>query len=75
MGWKLQAAQKGPREQILYLPAIVPDASRPDYLVTIDVDPQSETYQQVVHTQIPMTTLMLSPLPSSAVSLTQGSNV
>lgn len=47
MGWDLQAAQKGPREQILYLPAIVPDASRPDYLVTIDVDPKSETYQQV----------------------------
>mmetsp|Transcript_5074 Transcript_5074/g.14573 ORF Transcript_5074/g.14573 Transcript_5074/m.14573 type:complete len:475 (-) Transcript_5074:460-1884(-) len=44
-----QEAQKGPKEKILYLPAIVPDASRPDYLVTIDVDPESDTYQQIIH--------------------------
>eukprot|EP00884_Botryococcus_braunii_P010065 jgi/Botrbrau1/1905/Bobra.0005s0020.1 len=40
-------ATKGPRETIVYLPAIVADGSRPDYLATVDVDPASETYSQV----------------------------
>eukprot|EP00983_Pelagomonas_calceolata_P069721 1150478-Pelagomonas_calceolata.AAC.16 len=30
-----EAASFGPREQLLYVPCIVPDASRPDYLATI----------------------------------------
>ncbi len=41
------AFKNGPREMLLYVPAIVPDGSRPDYLAVIDVDPHSETYQQV----------------------------
>jgi hypothetical protein len=31
----------------VYIPCIVPDKSRPDYLVTVDVDPKSNTYSQV----------------------------
>lgn len=33
----------------MYIPCIVPDKSRPDYLATIDIDPESETYMQVIH--------------------------
>jgi 56kDa selenium binding protein (SBP56) len=40
------AFNSGDRETLLYVPAIVPDQSRPDYLAVVDVDPQSETYQQ-----------------------------
>ena len=36
-----------PREKLLYIPCIIPDKSRPDYLSTVDVDPDSPTYQQV----------------------------
>lgn len=43
----------GPREKLLYIPAIVPDHSRPDYIVTVDVNPESETYLQVIH-RLPM---------------------
>ena len=43
---KLQDAMRGPRETLVYLPAIVPDQSRPDYLATVDVDPTSATYSQ-----------------------------
>jgi hypothetical protein len=32
----------------VYIPCIVPDKSRPDYLVTVDVDPKSTTYSQVI---------------------------
>ncbi len=42
-----QDAMKGPREALVYLPCIVPDQSRPDYLATVDVDPSSDTYSQV----------------------------
>lgn len=38
---------KGAREKLLYVPAIVIDKSRPDYLATVDADPTSETYSQV----------------------------
>ena len=37
----------GKREKIVYLPCIIPDKSRPDYLATVDVDPESPTYSQV----------------------------
>lgn len=43
----------GPREKLLYIPAIVPDHSRPDYIVTVDVNPESETYLQVRYRQFP----------------------
>ena len=41
------AFRNGARERLLYIPCIVPSKSRPDYLVTIDCDPWSETYSQV----------------------------
>jgi hypothetical protein len=37
----------GDQEKLLYIPCVVPDKSRSDYLVTVDVDPQSPTYSQV----------------------------
>ena len=37
----------GAREKIVYLPCIIPDKDRPDYLATVDVDPDSPTYSQV----------------------------
>lgn len=43
----LAAKESGPRETLIYVPCIVPDASRPDYLATGDVDPASATYGQV----------------------------
>ena len=41
---------KGPREQIIYLSCIRTSTARdttPDYLATVDVDPESPTYSQV----------------------------
>ncbi|KAK9814393.1 hypothetical protein WJX72_005141 [[Myrmecia] bisecta] len=46
-------ATKGPREKLLYVPAIVADGSRPDYLATIDVDPASPAFSTVIH-RLPM---------------------
>lgn len=40
---------KGPRETLAYVPCVVPDKSRPDYLATVDLDPESGTYSQVIH--------------------------
>ena len=42
-----EAFRNGPRERLLYIPCIVPSKNRPDYLVTIDCDPWSDTYSQV----------------------------
>jgi selenium-binding protein 1 len=42
----LQEASKGPMEKLLYVPAIVIDKTRPDYLATVDADPTSATYSQ-----------------------------
>ena len=44
-----EAFRSGARERLLYVPCIVPDASRPDYLATVDCDPASPTHAQVVH--------------------------
>lgn len=44
----LDAVARGPREKLLYIPAIVPSKDRPDYLATVDVDPDSSTYGQVI---------------------------
>ncbi|EEB14090.1 Selenium-binding protein, putative [Pediculus humanus corporis] len=44
-------AMKGPKEKLLYVPCIQPNwknNNKSDYLATIDVDPQSPTYSQVV---------------------------
>uniref|UniRef100_A0A4W3HBI0 Methanethiol oxidase n=1 Tax=Callorhinchus milii TaxID=7868 RepID=A0A4W3HBI0_CALMI len=48
-------AMKGPREQIVYLPCIHNNTgiAKPDYLATVDVDPSSSKYCQVVH-RLPM---------------------
>ena len=42
-----EAFHFAPREKILYIPCIIPDKDRPDYLSTVDVDPESPTYCQV----------------------------
>jgi selenium-binding protein 1 len=47
--------RKGPREKIIYVPCIKRNVAegKPDYLVTLDVDPASKTYCQVLH-RLPM---------------------
>ncbi|XP_069796296.1 methanethiol oxidase [Narcine bancroftii] len=51
-------AMKGSREEIVYLPCIYRNtaANKPDYLATVDVDPKSSTYCQVIH-RLPMPNL------------------
>lgn len=48
-------AMKSPRETVLYVPAIYTgtEIKKPDYLATVDLDPQSQTYAQVIH-RLPM---------------------
>ncbi|KAA0188694.1 hypothetical protein HAZT_HAZT009337 [Hyalella azteca] len=41
------AAMLGPRERLVWLPCIATSA-QPDYLATVDVDPDSSTYCQVL---------------------------
>ncbi|KAI3436518.1 hypothetical protein D9Q98_005935 [Chlorella vulgaris] len=50
LGWAtpIDAFTNSERETLLYTIAVVPDHSRPDYLATIDADPESETYSQVI---------------------------
>lgn len=45
----LAAMKNGPREKIVYTICIQTDHNKPDYLATIDVDPESPTYSQVIH--------------------------
>ncbi|KAJ0178390.1 hypothetical protein K1T71_006213 [Dendrolimus kikuchii] len=45
----LDAFKSGPREEILYVVCVQPDKSKQDYLATVDVDPKSPTYSQVIH--------------------------
>jgi len=44
-------AIKAPREKLLYTIAIYTGTGiqKPDYLATVDVDPDSPTYSQVIH--------------------------
>uniref|UniRef100_A0A452GKE4 Methanethiol oxidase n=1 Tax=Gopherus agassizii TaxID=38772 RepID=A0A452GKE4_9SAUR len=51
-------AMKGPREEIVYLPCIYRNTGieKPDYLATVDVDPKSSHYCQVIH-RLPMPNL------------------
>ena len=46
-----QEAMKAPREKLLYTVALYigTGIQKPDYLATIDVDPDSPTYSQVIH--------------------------
>ena len=45
------AAMRAPRETIAYVPAIYAGTKiqKPDYLATVDVDPSSKSYGQVIH--------------------------
>ena len=43
-----EAFTKGAREKLLYIPCIIPGKDRPDYLSTVDVDPESPTFAQVI---------------------------
>ena len=46
----LDAMRNGPREKLLYIPCIQPlarETHRPDYLATVDVDPDSPAYSKV----------------------------
>jgi len=45
----LEAMEKGPREKVLWCPCIMTDTNQPDYLATVDADPDSPTYSQVIH--------------------------
>lgn len=38
---------KGPVEQVLYIPCIQGKEGKHDYLATVDVDPNSPTFNQV----------------------------
>jgi methanethiol oxidase len=53
----LEAYNSGTREKLLYLPAVLnrgfDGADHPDYLATVDVDPDSPTFSQVIH-RLPM---------------------
>ncbi|XP_031949364.1 methanethiol oxidase-like isoform X5 [Corvus moneduloides] len=48
-------AMKGPREEIIYVPCIYRNTGKkiPDFLATVDVDPKSPCYSQVIH-RLPM---------------------
>lgn len=43
--------EKGPREKLLYVVTVQPNLEEKngDYLSTVDVDPESETFCQVIH--------------------------
>lgn len=47
----MDAMLNGPRETLLYVITVNPDQDNEDgdYLSTIDADPASETYSQVIH--------------------------
>lgn len=47
----LYAMQHGPREQLLYVVTVQPNSNDEDgdYLSTVDVDPNSDTYCKVIH--------------------------
>ena len=47
------------REKIAYIPCIVPNKDRPDYLATVDIDPDSQTYSQVGALAIGIESLVL----------------
>src|SRR5438034_6329450 len=46
-----EEAMKAEREKVLYAIAlyVATDVKEPDYLATVDVDPKSPTYAQVIH--------------------------
>ncbi|KAI0530725.1 hypothetical protein KFK09_000273 [Dendrobium nobile] len=45
-------AMKGPREALIYVTCVyngIHEKGKPDYLATVDVDPNSPTYLQIIH--------------------------
>lgn len=44
----LDAFKNGSREELLYVICVQPDQTKQDYLATVDVDPKSSTYSQVI---------------------------
>lgn len=45
----LDAVVNGPREKLMYVTCTRHEATKPDFLATVDIDPLSPTYQQIVH--------------------------
>lgn len=45
----LEAMEKGAREELMYIPCIYESLDKPDFLATVDLDPKSPTYSQVIH--------------------------
>jgi len=47
----LEAMKTGPREKIIYVPALYAGTKikKPDYLATVDVDPNSPDYSKIIH--------------------------
>lgn len=45
----LDAFHNGTQEKLLYTICVQPDNTKQDYLATIDVNPESSTYSQVIH--------------------------
>ncbi|KAL5668970.1 hypothetical protein ACJX0J_021191, partial [Zea mays] len=47
----LEAMEKGPREKLVYVTCVYNGTgiNKPDYLVTVDLDPSSPTYSKVIH--------------------------
>ncbi|PWZ10921.1 Selenium-binding protein 2 [Zea mays] len=47
----LEAMEKGPREKLVYVTCVYNGTgiNKPDYLATVDLDPSSPTYSQVIH--------------------------
>ncbi|CAH2039741.1 unnamed protein product, partial [Iphiclides podalirius] len=45
----LDAFKNGAREKLIYVVCVQPDLNQQDYLATVDVDPESSTYSQVIH--------------------------
>ena len=43
----LDAFRFGAREKLVYVPCVVPQKDRPDYLATVDIDPESADYCKV----------------------------
>lgn len=45
----LEAFRNGPKEELLYVICVQPNLTKEDYIATVDVDPKSPTYSQVIH--------------------------
>ena len=57
------AMHTGPRETLAYIPAVQPKEDKPDYLMTVDLDPASATYSQVKHQALELSPCLHLSLP------------